>query len=56
MSISSKEARESQYWLNLIADSHYIDKNSSKTMVLFEEIESLKKLLTSIVKSSLESL
>lgn len=56
MSISSKEARESQYWLNLLADSNYIDGNSPKTMILFEEMESLQKLLTSIVKSSQESL
>ena len=55
-SISSKEARESQYWLNLLVDSGYIDKKSSKTTKLFEEITSLQKLLTSIVKSSQESL
>ncbi len=56
MSISSKEARESQYWLNLLADSGYIDKKSPKTQALFTEIISLQKLLTSIVKTSQENI
>ena len=56
MSISSTEARECQYWLNLLADSGYIDKDSPKTQVLFAEILSLQKLLTSIVKTSQESI
>ena len=56
MSISSREARESQYWLNLLANSNYIDKNSPKTQALFTEIISLQKLLTSIVKTSQENI
>lgn len=55
MSISSKEARETAYWLNLMADSQYIHKDSPKTATLFDEIESLQKLLTSIVKTSQNS-
>ncbi len=51
MSISSKEARESKYWLMLLKDSGYIDHAKQKVKQLFEEIESIIKILTSIVKS-----
>ncbi|MBN2646520.1 MAG: four helix bundle protein [Thiotrichales bacterium] len=56
MSIASKEARETGYWLNLLSDSEYIDRNSAKTQALFTEIDSLQKLLTSIVKTSQKTL
>ncbi len=51
MSISSKEARESKYWLMLLKDSGYIDINKQKVQNLFNEIDSLIKILTSIVKT-----
>lgn len=54
MAIASKEARETRYWLRLLADSKYIDRESRRTDQLFREIESLTKLLTSIVKTSSE--
>ena len=52
ISISSKEALESRYWLNLLIDSEYISKDKQKTQKLLEEIESIIKILTKIVKSS----
>jgi len=51
MSIASKEARETRYWLNLLADSGYIDKTNNKIKNLFEEIESIINILTKIVKT-----
>lgn len=56
ISIASKEARENGYWLNLLADSEYIDRSSPKTQSLFTQIDSLQKLLTSIVKTSQKTL
>ena len=47
MSISYKEARETQYWLKLLKDTDYIDE------VLFEE---LNKELESILKFFLKLL
>ena len=52
MAISSKEARESKYWLKLLIETKYLDKESKHTMSLLSEIEEIIKLLTSIVKSS----
>ena len=52
ISISSKEALETIYWLNLLIDSGYISRDKEKTKQLLEEIESLIKILTKIVKSS----
>jgi len=55
ISISSKEARESKYWLMLLKDSGYIDPSKQKVKQLFSEIESINKILTSIVKSAQEN-
>ena len=55
MSIASKEARESRYWLNLLKDSGYINAEKKKVKSLFKEIESINKILTSIVKSGQEN-
>lgn len=55
MSIASKEARESKYWLMLLRDSRYIDPNKQKVQSLFAEIESIIKITTSIVKSGQEN-
>jgi len=51
MSIASKEARETKYWLNLLADSGYISKTDNKVKNIFEEIESIINILTKIVKT-----
>jgi len=50
MSIASKEARETSYWLRLLRDSGDIDKESAS--IYLEEIDQLIRLLTSIVKST----
>jgi len=50
MAISSKEARETHYWLRLIRDSHLcinIDVGS-----LIEDCEELIRMLTAIVKTA----
>ena len=55
ISISSKEARESKYWLMLLKDSAYIDPSKGKVKVLVEEVDSLINITTKIVKSSQEN-
>jgi four helix bundle protein len=50
MSIASKEARETNYWLRLLRDSGTI--NESEVGSLIVESESIIKILTSIVKTS----
>jgi len=49
MSIASKEARETNYWLRLIIDAEILDKQ--KCSSLLKESEELIKILTSIVKT-----
>ena len=49
MSIASKEARETNYWLRLIRDSAILDGQQCRT--LLEKSEELIKMLTSIVKT-----
>lgn len=50
MSIAAKEARESHYWLRLTRDGKVFD--GTELADLIEENESIKRILTSIVKSS----
>jgi four helix bundle protein len=52
MSIASKEARESKYWIDLLIATNYIDINEKHTQSLVDEIEEIIKLLTSIIKTS----
>ncbi len=53
MSIASKEARETEYWLRLLDKSNYLDEYQN-TSVLFSSIQSIVKLLTSIIKTTQE--
>jgi len=53
MSISSKEARETEYWLRLLDKSNYLDEYQNKSVV-FNSIQSIVKLLTSIIKTTQE--
>ena len=55
MAISSKEARESKYWIDLLIKTDYLNKNDKHVQTLVNEIEEIIKLLTSIVKTSQES-
>lgn len=51
MSIASKEARESKYWLLLLNKSSLTDINVNSYL---EEIEHIINILTKIVKTSME--
>jgi len=53
MSISSKEARETRYWLRLIKESDLINIDVNEELKL---IEDLINILTSIVKTSQQSI
>ena len=50
MNIAKKEARETLYWLKLLVEFDFINKN--KLNDLISDCEELIKILTSIVKSS----
>jgi four helix bundle protein len=50
MSIAAKEARESHYWLRLTRNGKVLAE--SEVAPLISDIEELKRILTSIVKSS----
>ncbi len=52
MSIAAKEARESHYWLRLTQDAY--PSLSEYVPPLFSEIETILKIITSIVKSTSE--
>ena len=51
MSIASKEARETKYWLRLLYKSNYLNDYSKKNK-LFEELDSIINIITKIVKTS----
>ncbi|MHB9011069.1 MAG: four helix bundle protein [Ignavibacteriaceae bacterium] len=53
MAIASKEARETKYWLTLLQKSQLVNKNFNEYLA---DIEEIIKILTSIIKSSQESL
>ncbi len=55
MSIASKEARESKYWIKLLIKTDYLDRDNIYTKSLVNDTEEMVKLLTSIVKSSKET-
>ena len=52
MSIASKEARETKYWLTLLSKSKLVNIYLNDYLL---EIDELIKILTSIVKTSQES-
>jgi four helix bundle protein len=53
MSIASKEARETKYWLRLLSESSVVDCDVKKYL---EEIDHIVNILTAIIKTSQESL
>jgi four helix bundle protein len=53
MSIASKEARESNYWLRLLKDSEICDSNEVQELI--DKSDVLIKILTSIVKTGQEN-
>ena len=52
MSTALKEARETRYWLSLLAEAGYLDKNGKAFVLLNEQLEVLLRLLVSIIKTS----
>jgi len=50
MAIAAKEARESHYWLRLARDGSVL--TADQVAPLIDDIETIKRILTSIVKSS----
>ncbi|MCC5853829.1 MAG: four helix bundle protein [Alkalimonas sp.] len=52
MSIASKEARETKYWLELLCEAGYLDNSKPHVVSLLMQSETLIKILTKIVKSS----
>jgi four helix bundle protein len=53
MAIAAKEARESSYWLRLAHNGGILAKEHSES--LLQQVESIQKILTSIVKTTSEN-
>jgi four helix bundle protein len=53
MSIASKEARETHYWLRLIRDSKILDGRALEDILA--EAEEISRMLTAIVKTTKSS-
>lgn len=49
LTIAYKEARETHYWIRLLTDSEFINKEESKSLVF--DIEELLKIIGSIQKT-----
>lgn len=52
MSIASKEARETKYWIDLLTATDYLNKTDPYTQSLITESNEIIKMVTSIVKSA----
>lgn len=50
LSIAQKEANETEYWLELLYQSGYLNKHQYDQ--IFQDITEIRKLLTSIIKTS----
>ncbi|MEA5532957.1 four helix bundle protein [Crocosphaera sp. XPORK-15E] len=50
LAIALKEANESDYWLELLHQSNYIDKKGYQSII--NDLEEILKLLTSIIKTA----
>jgi four helix bundle protein len=53
LAIALKEAKEAEYWLDLLFHSEYIEQKSYAS--IHTDVEELIKLLTSIIKTSKQS-
>ena len=56
MSIALKEARETRYWIYLLTEAGYLDREESCVESLEKDLDELLRLLTSIVKTSRKKL
>ncbi|KFL33541.1 MULTISPECIES: four helix bundle protein [unclassified Sulfurospirillum] len=52
MSIASKEARETKYWIDLLVETHYLNISEKYVQSITHAIEEIIKITTSIVKST----
>ena len=50
MSISSKEARETKYWLRLLFETEILEEKYYKVLIV--DIEEILKILASIIKNT----
>jgi four helix bundle protein len=50
MSVASKEARETLYWLRLLKETEYLEQQAADSII--EDCEELVSLLTSIIKTT----
>ncbi len=56
LSISLKEAKESKYWIALLIETDYLSKNDKHVQSLLTELESIIKILNSIIISTKSTL
>ena len=56
MSIAAKEARETNYWINLLVATNYLEQEAEYVKSLQNDIEEIIKILTSIVKTTQENI
>jgi four helix bundle protein len=54
ISISYKEARETHYWIRLLTDSEYLDKEVSKDLII--DLDEILRIIGSIQKTTREQL
>lgn len=50
LSISLKEAVETEYWLSLLRDSEYITKSQAESLI--EDCKELQRILTATIKTT----
>jgi four helix bundle protein len=56
MSIASKEARETEYWISLLIATGFLDGEADHVASLRQEIDEIVRILSSIVKTSQQNL
>jgi len=55
MSIASKEARETKYWISLLLKSKLVVNSDHLLNLLLKDVEDIINILTKIVKTSSNS-
>lgn len=54
LSVASKEARESRYWIDLLIQTDFLCASEQHTQTLQNDIDELIKMLTAIIKTTQE--
>ena len=54
LSISLKEANETEYWLELLIESDYLDKEEGTQLI--NDVKEIIKILSSIIKTTKENM